>query len=67
MSPKRELVDLTGRVYAETAKAILFSTTGDAKDAKWLPRSLIEIEHDAPKNVYIVTMPSWVAVDKGLV
>lgn len=63
---KSDLVDLTMQLHAETAKAIRVSDDGDDKKAVWLPLSQVEIERKA-KGIVIVTLPEWLAIDKGLV
>jgi hypothetical protein len=65
---KSDLVDIAGVKHAETPGAILFSDTADRKDAKWLPKSQIEIEHDGGRPDFVtVTMPERLAIDKGFV
>lgn len=65
---KREIIDIAGCLYAETEKAILFSDTADKKDAVWLPKSQIEFTHDGGEERFItVTLPEWLAKDKGLI
>lgn len=75
---KSDLVDLTLAMHAETDKAVLVSDTGDAKRTKWIPKSQCEIERTGKIcNVHegigarkypivIVTMPEWLAINKGL-
>jgi len=58
-----DLVDISGELKAETAKAVLlFDGTREA----WLPKSQIEIERRADGTVE-VTLPEWLAKDKGLI
>jgi hypothetical protein len=65
---KSDLVDIAGVLHAETALAILFSGTAHKADAKWLPKSQIEIEHDGGRRDFVtVTMPERLAVEKGFV
>lgn len=64
---KSDLVDIAVCRMAETDKAILVSETGEKDDAVWLPKSQIEIENDGHKNFITVTLPEWLAKDKGLV
>lgn len=64
---KSDLVDIEGMRHRTTERAILFSETGDKADAVWLPLSLIEIESRGTANHVTVTMPEWLAIDKGLV
>ena len=63
---KSDLVDITVSKHAETEKAVFVSDTGMYKNAKWLPKSQIEIE-PFKDGLFIVTMPEWLAVDKGFV
>jgi hypothetical protein len=64
---KSDLIDISGCKHAETAKAILFSDTADEKDAVWLPKSQIEIADGAEPRFVTVTLPEWLAKDKGLI
>jgi hypothetical protein len=54
-----DLVDVAGEVRAQTEKAIQFF---DGDTLVWLPRAQIEVNDDGT-----VTMPEWLAIDKGLV
>lgn len=64
---KSDLVDIAVCRMAETEKAILVSETGDKGNAVWLPKSQCEIENDGHTNFITVTLPEWLARDKGLV
>ena len=66
-SMKSDLVDITVSKHAETAEAVLVSDTGHSAEAKWLPKSQIEIEPASQKGLFVVTMPEWLAIDKGFV
>lgn len=63
---KSDLVDLTMQLHVETAKAVLVSDDGEKQNAVWLPLSQIEIEKQR-NGVVIVTLPEWLAIEKGLV
>lgn len=63
---KSELIDLTMKKHALTAKAILVSDDGDEKKAKWLPLSQVEVEEKS-QGIVVVTLPEWLAIEKGLV
>ena len=66
--PKSELVDVAGCLHHETDKAILFSDTADKKDAVWLPKSQVEFVHDGGQERFVtVTLPEWLAKEKGLI
>lgn len=76
-----DLIDLTLAPHPTPSKlAILVSETGDAKKGKWLPLSKIEVEDKGTTmrgedsngrvvnlQVVEVTLPEWLAVEKGLV
>jgi hypothetical protein len=77
---KSDLIDLTLAIHHRTNQAVLVSETGDAKQAKWLPLSQVEVEANGKTltgedsrgqimtlPIVIVTMPEWLAVSKGLV
>lgn len=65
---KSELVDLRMCLHAETDAAIRVSDDGFDTHAKWLPKSQIEYEPVPGKPRYVdVTMPEWLAMDKGLI
>jgi hypothetical protein len=62
-----DLVDLTLTVRADRPKSV--AVTDDTKvGAKWvwLPKSQIEIVGLAAGNTVQITMPEWLAKDKGL-
>ncbi|WP_212525884.1 hypothetical protein [Actibacterium sp. MT2.3-13A] len=62
---RSDVIDIEVHLHHETAKAILVSDSGDKDSAVWLPLSQIEIE---PENGFIVvTMPEWLAEEKGLI
>jgi hypothetical protein len=64
---KSDLIDVLVEKHAETEKAVLVSETGDKDDAEWLPKSQIEIEPSTKKGQFTVTMPEWLAKEKGFV
>lgn len=61
---KARLHDLTLQLHHQTPDAILVSDDGDRDKAKWLPKSQIEYT-EKEKGIVEVTMPEWLAVDKG--
>lgn len=66
-SGRSDLVDIAGFLRGPgTEKAVLFD---DGVTQVWLPRSQIEIEYppDAPSGMATVTMPEWLAHEKGLI
>jgi len=68
MPRHNELIDLTMIVHRETDKAILASDSGDPDDAVWLAKSQIEIVQETTHtSVRTITLPEWIAVEKGLI
>lgn len=63
---KSDLVDVTMQLHAETGKAVLVSDDGDKAKAVWLPLSQCEIEKKRD-GIVIVTLPEWLAIQRGLV
>lgn len=76
---RSDLVDLTLVQHRATERAVLVSETGDEAKAQWLPISLVE---SVPTGRYeqilvqgrrqqaavcVVTMPAWLARERGLV
>ena len=68
-------LDMVHHTDRSTAKAI-FASFGNVREGKFLPRSQIEIEETGPltrqfKGVYHqkvrITLPEWLARDKGLI
>lgn len=63
---RSELTDVTMHLHHQTANAILVSDDGDKEKAIWLPKS--QVEFTEPKNnITEVTMPTWIAKEKGLI
>jgi hypothetical protein len=66
MAGKSDLIDITMQLHAETEKAVLVSDDGDKAKAIWLPLSQVEIERK-DGGIVVVTMPEWLATQRGLV
>lgn len=62
---KSQLFDGAFELLRETEKAILVSDDG-GKTQHWLPKSQIEFEMKGTRTVE-VTMPVWLAKEKGIV
>lgn len=63
---KSDLLDLEVILHARTKMAVKVSTDGNSTKAVWVPREHIEIEHKYT-NVYALTLPEWLAFEKGLI
>lgn len=62
---RSDLVDLLLIKVHETDKAVLFKESED-EDGVWLPKSSIEVQHKRG-NIYEVTLPEYLAQEKGLI
>ena len=63
---KSNIIDIDGAIEAKTEKAVLFHT-GDKATAVWLARSQIEVSETGIAGIVTVTLPEWLALDKGLI
>lgn len=61
MTGRSDLIDIAGIVKHQTEKAYLFDGGGD--EAVWLPKSQCEWDEEEKT----MTMPEWLAKDKGLI
>ena len=64
---KDKLADIEGVIHHQTAHAIRFSKSGEDSSAVWLPKSLVEVQPLERDGWVEVTMPEWLAMDKGLI
>lgn len=61
------LFDITCIIVRETPKAILIDAHGDGEALEWLPKSQVEFAKvEGKHNLYEVTMPEWLAMEKRL-
>ncbi|TPN44419.1 hypothetical protein FJ981_27880 [Mesorhizobium sp. B1-1-4] len=63
---KSDLIDVTVQLHHETDRAVLVSDDGERESAIWIPLSQCEVLK-RPNGIAIVTMPEWLALDKGLI
>ena len=61
---RSDIIDISVHLKHETEAAILVS---DGTKEAWLSKRLIEYEKDKGKTTYTVSLPEWLAVEKGLV
>ena len=61
-----EIVDIEMQLHHETPKAILCSLGGKRDKGIWLAKSLVEYV-TKKQNIIVVTMPQWLAYEKGLI
>lgn len=63
-----ETIDIDVVIHAETALAILVSDNDLEDSAVWLPKSQVDYDERAKKgDIITVTLPEWLAIDKGLI
>jgi hypothetical protein len=71
MSWKDEEVDLDMLLGAETPRAWLLHESEDDEEGVWLPKSQVSLSRtnrlSDGKQVVKVSMPAWLADEKGLV
>jgi len=60
------ITDITVQMHQETPKAILVSDDGNSDNGVWLAKSLIEFV-EKPGGIVEVTLPEWLATERGLV
>ena len=65
---KSDIIDISLILVNQTEKAILVNETEDNSGRSvWLPKSKVEFEDVTPGTVTTVTIPEWLALDKGLI
>jgi len=64
---RSDLVDIEMLIHRTTERAILASDDGVSANAVWLPLSLIETSRPDRGEAVTVTLPAWLATEKGLV
>lgn len=61
------IIEVTVALHAYTDKAYLVSDDGTKEKAQWVPISQIEAERDLGDGMYELSLPEWLAYDKGLI
>lgn len=65
---RSDLIDVDLYKIYERPTAILFKETDDEEAEEiWLPKSLIEVEPTSNKRIFTVTLPEYLAHEKGLI
>lgn len=62
----REPVEMTVSVIRETAQAFLVSD-GTPDEAVWVPKSQCELTPTGKPGLHTLTIPEWLAQEKGLI
>ena len=63
---KSNIIDIDVEVSHRTEKAALVHT-GNKDEAVWLPFSQIELHPSGFGGIETVTLPEWLALEKGLI
>lgn len=61
-----DTLDIGVHIHARTDLAVLVSTDGDESAAVWLPLSRIDLLEHRDGRTAAVTLPGWLAEDRGL-
>jgi len=61
-----QAVSLVVVVHHRTERALLASLDGVAAHATWLPAALVLVDDTLSPSVWAVTIPRWLASDRGL-
>ena len=70
--PEPAPIDVEVALFHETEKAYLVGTSDDREKAVWVPKSQCELGDERKGrsgryDIYELTLPQWLAEDKGLV
>ncbi len=60
------VTDIDVQLLHETDRAVLV-TLDVPENGVWLPKSQVEIEESGIEGIMTVTLPEWLALDKGLI
>lgn len=63
---RSDVIDITVQRLHETEKAVLVTDSVPEKGV-WLAKSMIEIEPSEVGGLFTVTLPEWLALEKGLI
>jgi hypothetical protein len=64
---KSDLIDIDVEIVSETNLAFGVRDSEDSATV-WLPKSIVEMERNANnRKMAVVTLPEWLAIEKGLV
>lgn len=64
----KELTDIEVVIHHQTEMAYLVSTTGQERNAQWVPKSATEVDEASRRGAWVtITLPERMAIDKGLV
>lgn len=62
---KSNIIDITVELLMETDRAVLVTDSVPDKGV-WLPKSQVEIEPSDTGGLHVVTLPEWLAIERGL-
>ena len=62
-----DIIDVLVTLHRQTADAFFVSLDGVEAKAVWVPKSEVEMEQQPGANIWLLTAPEWLAIDKRLV
>lgn len=68
VAPRRHFaVELCLHLHHTTPRALLVSQNGDEDRATWLPRALIAACEETSPGTVELTVPEWLALERGFI
>lgn len=64
---RSNVIDLELFIHHRTDRAIMVSDDGEKDGAVWLPLSQIEVEMNVVGETDTITLPEWLAKERGLI
>ena len=61
------IIEIAVQLHAESERAVRVSDDGESNNAVWIPKSQIEAQQDLGNGVIELSLPEWLALDKGLI
>lgn len=62
-----QIAEVEVRVITKTERAVLVTDCDDEAETTWLPLAQIELTATSKPNIYVASMPEWLAQDRGLI
>ena len=62
-----DIIDLTVKIHGTSEKAILVSDDDNKEGACWVPRSQLESYEEIEGGMAEISIPEWLALDKGFI
>lgn len=66
IAQKSDLIDMTVQIRATTDRAVLVERTTMSREPAWVPLSQVELAACDNGQDFTLTLPEWLALEKGL-